>query len=94
MESSGDPILTKPANERRYPIVRCYVAAKRRGYPAFALKQGECFGLQNSNYYKFGRGYECENGNGGSGVMNIYYINPGKYTGTVEMSDGSSCFSD
>lgn len=71
-----DAILDGPYQTRVNPTVKCAVAAKRKGYPMFAVQDG---GLCSGNYLipktydKYGKSKYCKkDGEGGRWANQVY----------------------
>jgi len=74
-----DPVLNGSAfsyYNRQNAIVKCAVAARKRGFPAFALQDGGwCAASANAleTFNKYGKSSECKNdGRGGYWANNVY----------------------
>ena len=62
---------------RENPIVKCAVAARKRGFPAFALQDGGwCAASSNvlDTFNKYGKSTDCKDGGRGGPYANNVYV--------------------
>ena len=72
-----DKGLDGPYSSRRDAILKCYEAARKRGFVYFAIQNGGmCMGSKDAGkkYKMYGRATNCQNGKGGEDANNVYYI--------------------
>ena len=71
-----DSVLDGDAATRSYPISKCHMAAKRRGYSVFAIQNGACYSSKNATftYTVNGKSSNCTRGLGGLVAYDAYAI--------------------
>ena len=72
-----DRLLDTPVEDRVDPILKCYHAARDRGFTVFALQEGSCMSSRDGEltYSIYGSGGEgCVDGKGGPQLNNVYFI--------------------
>ena len=77
LEEENDPDLDFNYEDRKNPIMKCYKAAAKRGFPAFVVQNGGWCGSSSSilaTYAKYGTTTSCVGGEGGPYANDVYLI--------------------
>ncbi|XP_065647209.1 uncharacterized protein LOC101241784 isoform X3 [Hydra vulgaris] len=70
-------ILDGSPQQRSGSLLKCYIAARERGFKIFSLQYGgQCFAGNGVSYQKFGKSNDCnQNGKGGTWANEVYTLN-------------------